>query len=305
MSTAFWWVFDAAVVVTAIYVLAVNAKRGVTKSLVLCIGYILTTVLASLLASVAAPTLYRSVAYENNITGLVTTNKHVDLAEVFTEAITEKNYGFIPDSGAVSKILKDPDKNAHFDVALFEYASAKAGGPVTVQSEFTNMLREAFIRSYGHELGERLPKYVRMYFEKKMRTEPDAMCRVISGYYNALNKSPEDRANALEQEFASKPTIEVLQIFIYFIIFSIVMVVVAIISALAQNKLFFNIQNSTDHAVGALIGVIEAGVMLVILTLIIRLLVLLGGGNFLFFNDETIAESKLFSFFYDHIGILL
>ena len=122
---------------------------------------------------------------------------------------------------------------------------------------------------------------------------------LIAAYYDDT-KSLEQRADVLEQLFASAPTTQVLQIFIYLIIFSVVMVIVAFISAVLQNRLFFNI-----HSVGALIGVLEAVAMLVLLTLIVRLVVLLTGEKFLFFNEATIAESKLFSFLYRHLDILL
>ncbi|MBP0974887.1 MAG: CvpA family protein [Oscillospiraceae bacterium] len=304
MSTSFWWVFDFLVIAIAVYIVIVNAKRGVTKSIVLGIGYVLTTVAASLLAAVAAPALYQSVAYDNNIRGITTANKHMDFAEVFSEAINNQDYGYIMDVNAAERILKNPKKCADFENEFYDYGADKTGGPFATRQEFGAVLRNAFLESYGNELDERVPRYVRMYFDKQVRSDPTLMGKLITVFYdNTLY--PDDKADVLEQQFAAKPTTEVLQIFIYLIIFSVVMVIVALISAILQNRIFFNIQNSTDHAVGMLIGVIEAGVMLVLFTLISRLLVLLMGGHFLFFNEETIAETKLFSFFYDHISILL
>lgn len=304
MSTTLWWVFDLAVILVAVYVIVTNAKRGVTKSIVLAIGYAITTVAASLLASAAAPVLYQSVAYDNNISGIMTANKHMDFPQLFATAITEQDYGFIADAGAVEKILKDPDLNQEFDNALYSYANGKVGGTVALKSDFDNVLRDAFIAGYGKELGDRLPKYVRMYFEKQVREEPEMMRTLIAAYYDS-SLSMEKRADVLEKNFASDPTTQVLKIFIYFIIFSVVMVIVAIISAIMQNRLFFNIQNSTDHAVGGLLGILEAGAMLVLLTFLVRLIVLLTGGSTTLFNDRTIGDSVLFSFLYDHIDFLL
>lgn len=304
MSTTLWWIFDIAVILIAVYVIVTNGKRGVTKSFVLAIGYIITTVAASLLAAAAAPVLYHSVAHNNNISGIITANKHMDFPQVFATAITEQEYGFVADPQAVLKILSDPNKNKEFEDALYQYANVKTGGTVAVKSDFDAVLREAFLSSYGNQLGDRLPKYVRMYFERQVRQDPGMMRELISTYYNR-SMSDEQRAEVLEQAIAAKPTTEVLQIFIYFIIFSVVMVIVAIISAVLQNRMFFNIQNSTDHAVGALLGVLEAGAMLVLLTLLVRLIVLLTGGSTALFNDKTIADSMLFSFFYNHLDILL
>ncbi len=304
MSTTFWWVFDLLVIVTAIYVVAVNAKRGVQKSLVLNIGYVVTTVVASLLAAIAAPTLYQTVAYKNNINGIVTANEHMDFEEVFSEAIDSAKYGFSMERGAMKQILNDSKQNDHFDAALYQYAWQKTGGTVVPMAEFSSVLRKAFTESYGAQLDERLPRYVRMYFDRQAEQDPNLMTSLIAVYYDN-SKSSAERADVLEKMFASQPTTEVLQIFIYIIIFSVTMAIIALISAVLQNRIFLNIQNSTDHAVGALIGVIEAAAVLVLLTFVVRLLVLLPGERFLCFNEATIAESKVFSFLYDHISILL
>jgi len=141
MSTSFWWVFDFLVVAIAVYIVIVNAKRGITKSIVLGIGYVLTTVAASLLAAVAAPALYQSVAYDNNITGIITANKHMDFAEVFSEAVNSQDYGYVMDAGAAEKILKNPKKCPNFENEFYDYGIAKTGGPVAPKQEFFTMLR--------------------------------------------------------------------------------------------------------------------------------------------------------------------
>ena len=304
MSTSFWWVFDLLTVLIAVYVIVTNAKRGLTKSLVLGIGYVITTVIASLTAAIAAPSLYQTVAYDNNINGIITANKHMDFVEVFSDAINAQEYGFVVDNGEIKAILSDPQRCPQFDSEMFDYASQKTGGPVSQKSDFTAVLQDAFIERYGEQLNERLPHYVRMYFEKQVRRDPQMMRDLIATYYDDT-KSLEQRADVLEKLYASAPTTQVLQIFMYLISFSVFMVIVAFISAVLQNRLFFNIQNSTDHSVGALIGILEAVAMLVLLTLIVRLVVLLTGEKFLFFNEATIAESKLFSFLYNHLDILL
>ena len=125
MSTSFWWVFDLLTVLIAVYVIVTNAKRGLTKSLVLGIGYVITTVIASLIAAIAAPSLYQTVAYDNNINGIITANKHMDFVEVFSDAINAQEYGFVVDNGEIKAILSDPERCPQFDSELFDYASRK------------------------------------------------------------------------------------------------------------------------------------------------------------------------------------
>lgn len=303
MNGEMWWIFDLLVIFLVIRVIYSNAKRGCGKVLFFCIGYILTTVLASVLAAVAAPLLYESVANQTNIAGIETANKHMDFVDLFTRTMEEKQYGFQVDRAKVREYVTGKDR-LEFDNKLYHYANRMNGAPVSTKLEFQNVMQKAFIESYGKELGERLPKYVRMYFAEAVWDDPQLMRATIANFYDP-KLSAAQKASATEQSFAMKPTKEVLQIFIYFILFSVIMVLVAIFNTIMQRKVFFNIYGSTDHIVGGLIGILEAGAMIVLLTLLVRLIVLLSGGEFLCFNHETIYASKIFSFFYTNISRLL
>lgn len=303
MSTGFWWVFDLLVILVVVRVIWSNAKRGFSKVLILNIGYILTTLLASVLAAVAAPTLYNSVANQTNISGIETANQHTDLVKLFTQAMEKKEYGFQVDAKKIRGYVTGEDRN-DFDTQLYHYANRMNGAPVSTKGEFRIAMREEFITVYGKELGERLPKYVQMYFVEETRENPTLMGEIVDSYYDPKLSSAE-KAAAIEDKIARKPTTEVLQIFIYFILFSVIMIIIAVISSSAQNKIFFNIYGSTDHAVGGIIGILETGAVIVLLTLLVRLIVMLSGGEFLCFNHETIYDSKIFSFFYINISRLL
>lgn len=303
MNSGFWWVFDLLVILVVVRVIWSNAKRGCSKVLIFGIGYIMATLIASLLAAVAAPALYDSVANQTNVSGFETANQHIDLVKIFTQAMEERKYGFQVDRQKVRAYVTGENRQ-EFDVQLYHYANRMNGAPVSGKFEFQYMLRDAFIAGYGKELGDRLPKYVQMYFTETVREDPEAMRTTVANFYDP-KMSAAQKAAAMEDLFAQEPTTEVLQIFIYFILFSVLMVIVAIFSSLLQKKIFFNIYGSTDHAVGALIGVLEAGAMLVLLTLLVRLIVMLSGGEFLCFNHKTIYDSKIFSFFYINISRLL
>lgn len=303
MSTGFWWVFDLLVILIVVRVIWSNGKRGFSKVLILNIGYILTTLLASVLAAVAAPTLYNSVANQTNISGIETANQHTDFVKLFTQAMEKKQYGFQIDAKKVEGYVTGEDR-LDFDTQLYHYANRMTGAPVSTKGQFRIAMREEFIAVYGKELGERLPKYVKMYFEEMTLEDPTLMCEIVDYYYDPKLTAAE-KAAAIEDKIARKPTTEVLQIFIYFILFSVIMIIIAIISSAAQKKIFFNIYGSTDHVMGGVIGILEAGAMLVLLTLLVRLIVMLTGGEFLCFNHKTIYESKIFSFLYINISRLL
>ena len=46
MDTSFWWIIDAALVLLFVYVIFSNGKRGFTKVVIFCAGYIIATLAA-------------------------------------------------------------------------------------------------------------------------------------------------------------------------------------------------------------------------------------------------------------------
>ena len=303
MNSGLWWLFDGIVVILAGYVLFSNAKRGATKVLVMAIGYVVATLLASFLSSAAAPTLYKSVARRTNLTAFETVNSHVDLTKAFTDSLTEHQFGFVVDPAMVREALSSDGKES-FELLLYHYANESSGSEVCPKDEFYQIMRDTFLEAYDKELGDRLPKYVRQNFIKQISENSAVMRSIVKELYNPRH-SEKQHAELMEDLFSKDPSTEVLQIFVYLIIFSVLMVIAAVISAMLQNRIFLNLRNSSERLLGGVLGVLEASAMVILLTLIIRLIVMLSGDELRVINNETIIHSKVFSFFYEHVRVLI
>ncbi len=303
MSASAWWLYDILVLGVFIYVIISNARRGLAKVLVLSIGYAVVTIAAGVLASVGAPNLYHSVAADTNITNFETANKHMDFAKLFSDCVRNGNYGAALDDEELKRRIKNA-RNRDFTESLYEYVCKAAKSDSIDETEFRSSLMNVFIREYGEELDERLPHYVRMNFENKVRANPSLMNQTIADIYDP-SKNMTDCAEIEEALFGEETTIEVLRIFLYLILFSVMMVVVALIGAMTQKSIFINISKKADHAIGGLIGIFEAGAMLILLTLLIRLIILLSGGGGRYFNENEINASIIFSFLYEHLRMLI
>ena len=282
MGSHFWWIYDALVLLIFGYVLHSNYKRGMTKVIILSIGYLIAAFAASLIASFGAKPVYKSVAQSSNISAVETVNEHVNLAQAFSDAINQGGYGFTCTQADIESILRPPEKKP-FDHALYEYACRRNNDTIGPENDFQDVLRKT-----GCTMDEADGIIVRM--------------MSIDGVEGAcLFKESE----TIESLFAKQATIEVLRIFLYLIVLSILMVIVAIINSIAQNKLFFNLSNFREHIYGGVFGILEAGVMLILMTIVVRLLVLLGGGKLFCFSNDTINKSVIFKYLYNHLSTLL
>lgn len=291
------------VIAVAAYVVISNAKRGVTKVLVLCCGYIAATLLSSILSGAAAPLLYESVAKDSSLSTLETVNERVSLPAVFAGAIDNEHYGFTSDQKHIGQILSG-EHRSEFDVRLFEYVTAQIGTEPCSQESFTNMLNRAFVAGYSAQLEDRAPRYVSMMFRRSAADDPQIMRDFVT-LCGDKHASQEDCAAFMEERYNQEPAQETLRIFIYLIIFSIIMVFAAIISSALQNSIFINVTEASEHTGGALLGLLEACAMIVLITLVVRLIVLLTGDQTSWCNERVIGSTAVFSHIYNQLSLML
>ena len=100
-------IFDILVILIAIYAIYSNAKRGFGKVLVFGIGYIVATLLASVLSAVAAPACYEAMSRDSNISAIEAANEQVDFAQVFTDKINAEDYGFSVNKRQIETLMLD------------------------------------------------------------------------------------------------------------------------------------------------------------------------------------------------------
>ncbi|MBE6848063.1 MAG: hypothetical protein E7503_08075 [Ruminococcus sp.] len=303
MTTQFWWVFDTVLVLLAVFFIYSNAKRGVTKVLVMCIGYIVATVASSLLSTVAAPALYEVMARDSNLEACDDVNREFDPAKVLTDTINAQNYGMDMDLAKTEAFLLPPD-TAQFIPNLYQHVVRKSGYEPVTEVRFHYLMQESFAEGYCKVLLDNLPDYAAANFREKLAQDTTIMYTIIENMYSST-MSARSAAAFVEDTFVKESTIEVFRIYAYLILFSIIMVFAALIASMLEHRLFFNLYRSTEHVLGGFIGLIEAGMMTVLMTILTRLAILLGGGTFLFFNEETVMASKLFSFLYERLNIML
>lgn len=303
MSTFFWWFFDALVIIIAGYVLYSNGKRGVTKVLLLGIGYFIAALAAAFVSNSMAPVLYESMTEDSTISEIEHVNRRYDMVSGVTTKVNIQNYGFTVDKATIQGLLEGQNAD-RFIGRLYSCLKQKNGGLELLSVDNTReLVYTAVQEGYGRQLGEDLPVYVQTNFEEKTAADPELTRELITLLLDP--KQEQEAIRFTEEKFVKDPTMELLQIFSYLIIFSIVMVLAAFIAATMENKFFFNNTRAKERLLGALVGIVEAVTVLMLLTLVVRMLVMLGGGELLCFNEPTIQESKLFSHFYNHLDFIL
>ncbi len=302
MVSHFGWIFDVCLIAIIVLVIRSNMKRGATKVVILSIGYIFASLAATLVSSAGAESVYRSVAQHNTVSAIETVNEKVDLISAFRKTIDSGKYGFTSDPQEISRILYSEDR-AHFDSLLYDYVHEHCGATAGHKSVFMNSIRDSFIEAYGDAMDKKLPAYVREDFEQAVLDDSEVMRKIVTVQYDR-RLSVREKATEIEVLFAKDPTVEVMRMFIYLILFSILMILAQVIAAVAENRLFLNLTKAKERFFGGVLGLLEVVAMVVLFTIFVRLLVLIGGGSILCFNNKAIRNSFLFRMLYDNMRVL-
>jgi len=303
MGSDFWWIFDALVIMIAVYLIYSNAKRGLSKVFVLNIGYVIAIFLSGLVAVGASPLLYETIAEPNDVEKIQSVNVTMNFPKVFADVVNSEGIDFTCDPGIVAGYLAAP-YTEDFEVELYHYINKRYGSQVTDMTTFQNDLREAYIAAYSAALNEKLPSYVQHNFETAVREEPGLMTELLTVYYRPIN-SNRDVATDFEHRFGKEPNLELMRIWAFLGSFAVIMIIVALIAAMLKNRIFFNVFRSSEVIYGALLGLAETVGILILFTATVRLIVLLGGGEVLCFNDATIEQTKVFKLLYEHMSFLI
>ena len=302
MGTEFWWIFDALVVMIAVYLIYSNAKRGLTKVFVLNIGYVTALFLSGLVAVTAGPQLYEATAKTTDLKAFQEIIEKMNVPKVLADAVEGMGYGFRCEESRIERYLEsNPDRYA---INLYHYVKDQSGAEINDFTAFTDDLRDAYVKAYSKAMDEKLPAYVRMNFVSQIEEDPGVMTELLAQKY-APNMTSKVLAEDMEERFGQEPNTEILRMFIYVGCFAVIMIIAAVISSLLKNSLFFNVTGSSERVYGALLGLAETICLLILFTIVVRLIVMLGGGETLCFNDPTIERTKIFRLLYDHLNILI
>ena len=303
MGTEFWWIFDALVIMIAAYIIYSNIKRGLTRVFVLNIGYVIAIFLSGLVALNAGPLIYQSSVQDSHLEDLEEVVSSVDVPKAMADAVDARRLGFRCDPAKVRDCLSAPHTDQYASL-LYEYLNGRYGKQICDFTDFQKMLRESYVYAYTKALDEKLPRYVSKNFAAQIDDNADVMTELLEITYEKYAYTGKIAAE-FEKRFCVDPSVEILRMLVFVACFSVIMIIVAVIASLMKNTLFFNATGASERFFGGVLGLSEMLALLILFTILVRLIVLLGGGETLCFNDPTIAESKLFSVLYNHLSMLI
>lgn len=299
MGTEFWWFYD--VIAAAIFLICIflSGKKGILKSGLDVAGYILAVVVALSISGTMAESLYTSNIRGSNIKKI---DKHLT-SDTFTEMMCEYldslEYNVDIKQEKLNNIFDEADEKTIEEIndEIYKYINNINGRKVAEEDELKPQLIEGYAVVISRIIGKELNKFAAETAAESIRNDPGTMPHLIS-----LLREPESQKTAATY-IADNYTAPAYKKIVRLVLF-VALLVVIIIIALFVVRVFTgekNTDSTTSHIVGGLAGLPKGVVLTAAVAAMVRLYVILGSNEMLFFNFEAIDKSFIFKRFYDLI----
>ena len=299
MGTEFWWFYD--VIAAAIFLICIflSGKKGILKSGLDVAGYILAVVVALSISGTMAESLYTSNIRGSNIKKI---DKHLT-SDTFTEMMCEYldslEYNVDIKQEKLNNIFDEADEKTIEEIndEIYKYINNINGRKVAEEDELKPQLIEGYAVVISRIISKELNKFAAETAAESIRNDPETMPHLIS-----LLREPESQKTAAAY-IADNYTAPAYKKIVRLVLF-VTLLVVIIIIALFVVRVFTgdkNTDSTTSHIVGGLAGLPKGAVLTAAVAAMVRLYVILGSNEMLFFNFEAIDKSFIFKRFYDLI----
>ncbi|MED9891082.1 CvpA family protein, partial [Ruminococcus champanellensis] len=220
---------------------------------------------------------------------------------VIQDALDKQEYGARFDEKKID-ICLSPAK-ADFEDELYRYVNQTCDYTVTTPTEFRNILRGAFIESFGSLMAKQMPLYARLSLEDKLADNDTLYVETMQHIYGETGSTRQITAY-LEDTYVKDDCIRIINSFLFVAIFCCLMSLIAVLAKKLEHRIYFNIYPVVDHTAGGLLGILEALMLLCLLCIFLRLLFVTASDTMLVLNEETILKSRLFRYIYQLSGKL-
>ena len=288
-----WWLYDVTAAVIVIISAAISAKRGLVKAAFHLIGCILAVVLAFSISGSISGSLYKNTMRSNNIDKI---NEAMDsdyFISEFSNYLESLDYNIIVNREKLTDIL---NSGTDIDNSLVKYINNINGKKADNDNRLLKVIHEGYAQVTEKIVKKSLSKYAAASAADILRdtkTNIDDLAPLL--YVMEGNHKP--AAVYIADNYVSGAYRNIIRL----ISFSIILVLVILLTFVFV-KAFTDKDDHTSagsHAAGAIIGIVQGGILVFAAAALIRLYFIMGSDTSLFMENKAIDKTYVFRYAYD------
>ena len=214
-------------------------------------------------------------------------DKH-SVASSICDRIKKDTFGVVISQDKLSKVVASSG-------SLYNAINGKDNEFLSMD-KINTLLGESVEDAISSPLKNVLPSPAVDYMINSLKSNSDLLYTTVP----ILLQDNKSAAEYIEQTFIKPIVLYIIKMAIFFVVFLIVMIIVKIISkTIENNDSLPTIAVASDRLLGAILGIAEGMILLILISVVVKLLVYSSGGTSEIFSSEVIQSTKLFKTIYN------
>ncbi|HBB19406.1 MAG: hypothetical protein KBI35_07155 [Ruminococcus sp.] len=289
MGTEFWWFYDVVAVAAILICVFIAGKKGGTKAVLGLGASVLAVVIGLAVSGSIAGSLYKGTIRSSNIKKLEKSMEENAFVNGMKSEMESFGYAITVKDEILVKIFTE---GGDIDKELYKYANNINGRVVDEEASFNDNIHAAYAEVIGNIISDNLSKYAAGMAKDKIMKHPETVAELAP---MMVAENPRRAANYIANNYIADAYRSVIRLLALVILMVLVLLLGYI---LIKSYAGGDHDSVVSHLIGGIMGIGLGGVLTFMIALFIRLYVILGSNEMLFFNFEAIDKTYLFKYFY-------
>lgn len=290
----FWWLYDIIAVAAFVLCIFLSARKGIFKSAIALIGCIFGVVLAVPVSSAVSESIYKTVVRDNNVKTLDKSLSEVEVSMYLASALEKLDYNVVVNPAKLDEILesdKDPDEQ------IYKYLNNINGKKVDTEENFRDNLNIAYAEVIKSIFKKDLGGYAIETASHKIREGKTDAGNLIKMMKHGENRR--DIAEIIADDYINDAYITVIRLVAYTAVFAIIFII-GILTAHSLSGSQRDVDTGAGSRVaGGICGAVMGVAAVLVIAVLVRLWIVMGSDENLFFDNKAIDKMYIFRYAYD------
>lgn len=296
MGEEFWWFYDVIAVAAVLICIYISERKGLFRSALSIGGYLLAFALAISVSGSLSDSIYEKTVKDSNVKKLAKSVSSVNFAEQTADYIESLGYNVNVKEDKLADIYESGE---NFDEKIYKYVNSINAIKVDEEESFYQNLHEGYAFIIKGIVAENLTGYAAESAENQIISHPETVEELIP---LLLEKDDSfEAARYIADTYTETTYKSMIRIISFIAVFAAaVLTAAAIIHSALRNKR--EDMNIAAYIFGGFAGIIKGLAIAAVIATVVRLNVILGNSDMLFFNDKAIDKTYIFKYVYDFIA---
>lgn len=294
MGTQFGWFYDVIAVAVLLVCLYLFGKKGIFKSVVAIIGCIVGIVIAVPVSQAVSESVYKTAVRDSNIKKTEKSLIDIEISSYLGDSLENMEYGVFVKRDKIENIL---DSEKDLDEQLYNYLNSINGKVVDKEEVFYENLNKAYAEVMKQLISGDFSKYA-------VETASQKIIDGKADFGNLLKmiKTGEQRrevAEIIADDYIAEAYMDIIRLLVCVILFAVIFIIGLMTSkSLSGSQREIN-ESTGSHVAGGICGLFIGVAVVFIVAVAVRLYVVMGSNEMLFFNNDAIDKTYIFRYAYD------